>query len=92
MPFIFIILDFNDSFLFHLLQNHYYRRSFHKGGFIMGQCSLLGFSWDRKVQGNFPGDILQEEVSLNPPSHSTTVKIFQHSQNTFNVASTKYLS
>ena len=38
------------------------------------------------------GDIFQEEVSLNPPNRSTTVQIFQHSQNTFNVGSTKYSS
>ena len=56
----------------------------------MGQCSLLGFSWERKFQGNFPGDIFQEEVSLNLPNHSTTVQIFQRSQNTFNFANTNY--
>ena len=58
----------------------------------MGQCSLLGFSWERKFQGNFPGDIFQEEVSLNLPNHSTTVQIFQRSQNTFNFANTNYSS
>ena len=58
----------------------------------MGQCSLLGFSWERKFRGNFLGDVFQEEVSLNPQNHSTTMQIFQHGENTFNVASTKYSS
>ena len=58
----------------------------------MAQCSLLGFSWDGKFRGIFPGDIFQEEVSLNHPNHSTTEKIFQHSEKPFNFASTNYSS
>ena len=42
----------------------------------MAQCSLLGFSWDGKFRGIFPGDIFQEEVSLNHLNHSTTEKTF----------------
>ena len=56
----------------------------------MEQCSLLGFLWERKFRGNHPGDILQEEVSLNRSNHSTIVHIFQRGQNTFNVVITNY--
>ena len=58
----------------------------------MGQSSLLGFLWEGNFRGNFPGDIFQEEVSLDRSNHSTTVQIFQRSQNTFHVANTNYSS
>ena len=58
----------------------------------MGQCWLLEYLLERKFRGNFPGDIFQGEVSLNPPNDLTTVQIFQHIQDTFNGASTKYSS
>ena len=79
LAFIFIIFYFKDILFFHLLKSNYYRRNFHKGGFLMGQYSLLGFSWERKFRGNFPGDIFQEEVLLNRRNHSTKVQIFQRS-------------
>ena len=60
------------------------------GVFLMGQCSLLGFSWKRKTRGNLPDDIFQKEVSLNRSNHSTTVQIFQRSQNTFIVITANY--
>ena len=56
----------------------------------MGQCSLLGFSWEINLEGNLVGDISEEEVSLNRLNHSTTVQIIQRSQNTFNFVSTNY--
>ena len=37
------------------------------------------------IRGSFPGDIFQEEVSLNRPDYPTTVQIFQRSQNTFSL-------
>ena len=51
------------------------------------QFLLLGFPWERKFRGNFPGDVFKEKVTLNRPNYSATVEIFQRSQNTFNVAS-----
>ena len=56
----------------------------------MGQCSLLGFSWERNFRGNPPGDIFQEEVSLNRSNHSTTMHILLRRPNTFNVVSANY--
>ena len=56
----------------------------------MGQCSLLGFSWEINLGGNLVGDISEEEVSLNRLNHSTTVQIIQSSQNTFNFVSANY--
>ena len=60
LAFIFIILDFKDVLLFYLLQSNSHWRNFLKGGFLTGQCSLSGFSLERKFRGNLPGDIFQE--------------------------------
>ena len=43
----------------------------------------MGFSWEGKFQGNFPGDIFLEEVSLDRPNQS-----FKNSANLSNVVKT----
>ena len=84
---IFIILDFKD-FLF--VAKQFLPEEFSKGKFSHGAIFIVGIFMGRKFRGNFSADFFQEEVSLNHSNHSTTVQIFQRSQNTFNVVSTNY--
>ena len=85
-----MILDFKDKFDNFRLQSSFHRRNFCKKGFLMRQCSLWGFSWERKFQGEYSGGIFQEEVSLNLSNHPIKLKINQRSWNKFNVVSTNH--
>ena len=73
-----------------MLQSIYYRRNFRKEAFLIGQCSLLGFLWERKLRDNFTGKfhwtvqmIQQHCKSFNMvKTHSTLqVEIIQDSTN-----------
>ena len=62
------------------------------GGVLMGQSSLLGFSRERKFQGNFSAGYFPEGSFIEPSKSFSNSANFQYSQNAFNVASTNYSS
>ena len=87
LAFIFIILDFKDSLFFYLLQSNFHLSNFQKGVFLWGNIDCGYFQERESSRCNLRENISQENVSLNCSNHSTTVQIFQLSQNTFNIIS-----
>ena len=53
---------------------------------------ILRIFLGENICGNLPGNVFHDKVSLNRSNHSIAVQISQHIRNTFNIASTNYLT